>query len=252
MTLKCTRTTEPTGQPRLRHQLPDARWYRAFGWPSLDSMRAVAISTNSRSANLSVQSTHQRMLTNAAALFRKHGYAGATTRQLASSLGIQSASLYHHIGRKEDLLHEICVTALVTITDRVGESVRAAAPPEAVRALIRAHIQAMVGDLDAHAVMLLELRSLSGERRKEVLALRDAYQGLVQRTLAGCQAAGLVRSDVPATELTIGLLNLLNWTSVWYRPNRGLSPDAIADLLSVIFLDGVANRDASPPRNLNT
>jgi AcrR family transcriptional regulator len=190
-------------------------------------------------------STRARLLQSAAILFRTRGYSGATTRNLAASLGIQSASLYHHIGKKEDLLFEMSVTALENITSRVNAAVLAAEPPDRLRALIRAHLAAALADQDAHAVMLSELRALSGERRGKVLGLREAYRNLVERTLADGQACHTIRDDTSAKNLALGLLNLLNWTIFWYRPEGELSPESLADLMSLIFIEGVGVRDAA-------
>lgn len=187
-------------------------------------------------------STRDRMLQSAASLFRARGYAGATTRELASSLGMQSASLYHHMGKKEDLLFELSVSALETINKRVGAAVLAAEPADRLRELISAHLNAALAHQDAHAVMLLELRALSSERRAEVLGLRRAYQALVERTLAEGQASHLIRADMPARQLALGLLNLLNWTIFWYRPDGELSAESLADLYTRIFVEGAAAR----------
>jgi TetR/AcrR family transcriptional regulator, cholesterol catabolism regulator len=189
-------------------------------------------------------STRDRLLQSAASLFRARGYAGATTRELASSLGMQSASLYHHMGKKEDLLFELSVSALETITTRVSAAVLAAEPADRLRELIRAHLNAALAHQDAHAVMLMELRALSSERRAAVLGLRRAYQALVERTLAEGQASDAIRADMPARQLALGLLNLLNWTIFWYRPDGELSPESLADLLVRIFIEGAATRPA--------
>src|SRR3972149_3081913 len=189
-------------------------------------------------------STRDRLLQSAASLFRTRGYAGATTRELASSLGMQSASLYHHMGKKEDLLFELSVSALETINKRVSAAVLAAEPADRLRELIKAHLHAALAQQDAHAVMLLELRALSSERRAEVLGLRGAYQALVERTLAEGQASNAIRADMPARQLALGLLNLLNWTIFWYRPDGALSSESLADLFTRIFVEGAAARPA--------
>ncbi|MFD8382255.1 TetR/AcrR family transcriptional regulator [Streptomyces sp. NPDC059679] len=41
-------------------------------------------------------STRRRILTEAALLFRRHGYRGTSTRQIAEAVGIKQPSLFHH------------------------------------------------------------------------------------------------------------------------------------------------------------
>jgi TetR/AcrR family transcriptional regulator, cholesterol catabolism regulator len=154
-------------------------------------------------------------------------------------LGIRSASLYHHMGSKDDLLYSLCVDSV----ERMRVSLEAALattddPVEQIRALIAAHVDAMLANRDALATMLIELRSLPDERRAEVIALRDEYEALVCETLERAQAAGVVRRDVAARNLTLTLLSLLNWPVFWFRPDGELPPEAFAELLASLFLDG--------------
>jgi len=43
---------------------------------------------------------------------------------------------------------------------------------------------------------------------------------------------------VPARSLTLALLSLLNWPIFWFRPDGRLTPEALADLLASLFLEG--------------
>lgn len=187
-----------------------------------------------------------QLLSAAATLFRSAGYTASTTRQLARSLGIQSASLYYHIGKKEDLLYEISVVCL----DRLQRAVEAALaaqddPVEAIGTLIRTHLRTALADTDAHLTMLLELRSLSPRRRTHVVALRDQYEKLVRRVIASGQAAGILRADVRAKHLALALLNLVNWSIFWYQPRRGLSAEALGVLLADLFLNGARSHSTT-------
>lgn len=191
--------------------------------------------------------TRGRLLSVAADLFRRHGYAGTTTRQLAGVLGIQSASLYHHMGKKEDLLFEMSVEALETVTTQVQAAVAANSTiASSLHELVRAHVVACLTHQDEHAVMLMELRSLSEEPRRSVLRLRDRYESYVESVIADCQGSGVVRRDIPSRHLTLALLNLVNWTIFWYRRDGELSPDALADLLSTVFVEGSGPAISSP------
>jgi AcrR family transcriptional regulator len=178
----------------------------------------------------------------AAGLFRSKGYAGTTTRELADALGIRNASLYHHIGTKEDLLFRLSVAALDQIYTRVLSATKKAAPEAKVVTLIKTHLMAALEDHDAHATMLAELRSLSPKPRRVVQQKRDRYESLVRRIIGDAQAAGLLRQDISTKYLGLSLLNLLNWSIFWYQPAGELTPEGLADLLTQIYLDGSRQR----------
>jgi TetR/AcrR family transcriptional regulator, cholesterol catabolism regulator len=199
--------------------------------------------------------TANRILAVTAALFRQHGYSGTTTRQISDALGIQKASLYHHVSGKEDLLYEICLAALHDVDVGASEAVAAADDPEAkLRALVRGHTLAMLANVNFSYTMLTDMRSLSGERLQEVVRLRDKYERWMEQLLIEAQQAGDIRSSHSARHLTLGLLNLLNWTMFWYRADGDLTPEQVAELLESIFFDGVArsaDQQASVPGQLS-
>lgn len=189
--------------------------------------------------------TRQRLLAIAASLFREQGYDRTRTRELSEHLGIQSASLYYHINNKEDLLYDICLAGIQEISAAVE---KAAAddrkPVDQLKAVIAAHVLTALAAPDVHATMLLELKSLSKDRRQAIVTRRDEYERLIQGVLERCQDAGVVRTDIAARHLTLALLNLLNWTIFWFRPEGELGPDRIAEMLSTVFIDGAISAKA--------
>ena len=184
--------------------------------------------------------TAKKLRDEAARLFWKKGYAATTTRELAEALGVQKASLYYHMKSKEELLYDICVESLGNIRIAVTRALADESDPLArVRAMILAHVVSMLEDREKHATMLTELRALSATRRDEVVRLRDEYESLVRGVLSEAQGAGVLWREASAKELRLGLLNLLNWTIFWYRPDGEFSPEQLAGLFERIYLGGV-------------
>ena len=187
--------------------------------------------------------TSQRLLDAAAALFAKKGYGATSTREIAAALGIQKASLYYHIGNKEELLHGICTSAL----ERIRSDVEAALanvrdPLERIAALICAHVESMLRDQEKHSVTMAEMHLLSPEQLAQVLVLRDSYEALVRSVLEEGQRAGLIRQDIQVKYLRLYLLGLINRVVIWYRRGGPLSPRELGELMAVIFLTGAAAR----------
>jgi TetR/AcrR family transcriptional regulator, cholesterol catabolism regulator len=192
---------------------------------------------------MSENSTATRLLVVAAELFREKGFAASSTRMIAERLGIQQASLYYYMQGKDDLLFSISMTSLehleAAVSEAVGENQEdSIAPRERMERLIRAHLTSTLEDRDMHATMLSDMRSLPPERLAEVLAARTRYEELVRSVIADSQRAGTLRRDVTSRSLTMGLLNLLNWSIFSFDPRGDLTVDELADLLAAIFLDG--------------
>ncbi len=189
---------------------------------------------------LPTESTSEKLLSSASKLFWENGFDRTSTRMLSETLGINKASLYHHIRSKEDLLYDISIQSLDHIQEAVTTAAAAATPGDRLSAVIAAHLQTALSDRDMHATMLTELRSMNPERRAEVLARRDVYDKTILAVLEGEQKDGRLRSDLSAHMLKMALLNLLNWTIFWYRPDGEQTITELASTLHDIFVNGTA------------
>ena len=58
-------------------------------------------------AGFEEQSTRQRILAEASALFAQKGYHGTSTREIAGAVGIQQPSLFHHFESKEAIIRDL-------------------------------------------------------------------------------------------------------------------------------------------------
>jgi TetR/AcrR family transcriptional regulator, cholesterol catabolism regulator len=193
-------------------------------------------------------STADRLLDVAAELFRLKGYDGTTTREIAERLQLQKGSLYHHIRSKEDLLERICSSCLERLHTEVSAAVSEAPPEERLRVLIARHVERSLLDRRMHAVMMMELRSLSDTHRAAVVAMRDQYQQLVFEVVHDEQVDGVLREDLDAHLMTLTLLGLMNWVIFWYRPEGRLTPQQLGDVLAEVFFTGAAAAPRASPR----
>jgi AcrR family transcriptional regulator len=187
--------------------------------------------------------TSTRVYTEAARLFHEVGYAAATTRELAARLGLNKASLYYHVPKKEDLLYNLCTDALDRIEIGTASVVDNNADARGrLEALIEEHLTGMLSDIEMHAAMLLERRHLSAERFAEIVQRQTKYQHFVEGVISYAQAASVCRTDLSSRDLAIALLNQMNWYITWYRPGGLYSIEQCVNLTKTIFFDGAVPR----------
>lgn len=180
------------------------------------------------------------MLRTSAELFFDRGYASTSIRDIAAALSIRSASLYHHIDSKEELLYDICMVSMQQLIDDVTAAVSGVDDEPKLQAMVRAHTLSAIENRHMHATRLIEMRFLTEEHHKVVARSRDHYEALVRGVISDAQQAGILRKDLLPKYMTLALLNLLNWTIFWFRDQRPLGPDDIASYLYTVFFDGVA------------
>lgn len=198
-----------------------------------------------RTRRMSARSTSTRLVDAAASLFSRTGYAATSTREIAAALGIRKASLYYHIGSKEELLFAICKSSLEEIRLDVETALSAVSNPlQRIGTLVRAHMESMLRGQEKHSVAVSEMHLLSPERFAQVQMLRDVYENLVRSVLRDAQTSGVLRADIEVKYLCLGLLGLINRVEVWYRRSGPLSPDQLAQLLTAVFLSGAVSRSS--------
>lgn len=125
-------------------------------------------------------SARGKLLQMAAHLFRNKGYERTTVRDLASAVGIQSGSIFHHFKSKDEILRSVMEETIRYNTALMrAELAQATSVRERVLALIRCELQSIMGGSgEAMAVLVYEWRSLSESGQAQVLALRDIYEQL--------------------------------------------------------------------------
>ena len=117
------------------------------------------------------------ILTHAAELFRKKGFAAASVRELAESMGIEAPSLYNHIGSKAELLQEICFEVATDYTAHTDEIVQSDfSPIEKITDIIRFHVRKLSTDFDKVFVSEHEWKRLPQTYLQQFLAQRKAYE----------------------------------------------------------------------------
>ena len=197
--------------------------------------------------NAAGNATVERLLDSAAALFSTKGYAATSTREVAALTGMRKASLYYHIKGKEDLLYNICKASLERIRSDVESAVQDVRDPlERTRTVICAHVESMLRDQNEHAATLAEMHALSQERLAQVMALRDAHEGLIRSVLEDAQRAGVLRADIDVKYLCLAVLGLINRVLVWYRRRGPLTPNQLGHVLAAVFLDGAEANGRRP------
>ncbi|WP_181780235.1 TetR/AcrR family transcriptional regulator [Pseudonocardia pini] len=186
--------------------------------------------------------TADLLLAHAARQFRMKGFHATSMRELSAALGIEKSSLYHYLSSKDDLLYRICVESIMRIRMASEAAIAEVGDPLGrLDALILAHVESLLTDFDLHATTFFDLRSLGEPQSAAVIELRDRYEAIVRGVIADGQSAGLLTAEFTVQELGLSLLNLLNWTVFWYRPDGIDTPERIARLHRTIFLNGAGS-----------
>ncbi|MBU0512159.1 MAG: TetR/AcrR family transcriptional regulator [Chloroflexi bacterium] len=177
----------------------------------------------------------------AARVFRERGFHGTSMQLIADAVGLQKGSLYHHIASKEELLHDVMMTGVTQLGDRlraVADSLLS--PAQKLRKLVESHICYAAENIDIATVVLFEHQAMLGfpMLREEYVARRDFFESQFRTVIQEGVESGVFRPvDVPI--VAQALLGAHNWLVMWYRPEGRLSSQEIADVIADTFLRGL-------------
>jgi AcrR family transcriptional regulator len=184
-----------------------------------------------------------RIVEAATELFRRKGYHGANTRELAEAAGITKGALFYHVGHKEEVLvriHDMVMDhAVLALTNAEAAGGHAA---EVVARMMVSHTRVIAQDRNATAVVSEEMKYLPEEQLKRVMSRRQQYLNLLERAIIrGCERGELVTEDPRLAALMI--VGMLNSTYRWYRPEGPLTPDDMGLGLAGLILYGLLDRE---------
>ena len=121
--------------------------------------------------------TKKRIFSEAAKLFKEHGYKATNMRGLANLVGIRPSSLYSHISSKDDLLEKICFDCATRFTIGMQKIIeKEISPLMMIEELIGLHIKIAKSDPTSITVFNDEWKHMSEEPLKDFKSLRKGYE----------------------------------------------------------------------------
>lgn len=184
----------------------------------------------------------QQIIEEATKLFRTHGYAATSMRDLAHAVGMEAASLYSHFPNKETLLKIICFE----VANRFFKAMEQveAMPVSAelrLRSAIEMHVQIITENTHASGIFLHDWRYLTNPALGEFIGMRNRYERYWVTILEEGVTAGLFIIDDCKFSVRF-LLSSLNWLYEWYKPNGNYTPTQLAQKLTAQTLNGFKSK----------
>ncbi|GHF44126.1 AcrR family transcriptional regulator [Amycolatopsis bartoniae] len=197
-------------------------------------------------------STEERVRHAAVRLFAEKGFHGTGIRELAQEAGISSASLYHYMGTKEDLLVAIMRECLDRLLRGARQAVDGVADPRRrLASLVSLHVLVHARQPAETRVVDNEVPALSESARKEVVGLRDQYEQL----WADAIDDGLRHRVFTVAEPTVtrlALLEMCSGVARWYSPRGPLDLDRLAGHYACLALRMLGSADDECPQAVET
>lgn len=161
-------------------------------------------------------------------LFAEFGYHATSMRALAAAAEVQPAAIYHWYPSKEAILIHLQDDFMEQLTARVVAAMEAQGPAAfKLAAAVREHVVYHGLHTSEAFVTDSEIRALTPEPRRALIAKRDDYQAMFGGLIGdGIREGALHTSDVRVA--TYAILLQCTGVALWFDPAGPLTLDEVA------------------------
>jgi AcrR family transcriptional regulator len=182
----------------------------------------------------------EEILTKAADVFEKKGYAQTTILDVAQALELSRSALYHYFKSKDEILEALVLEHTEHAAEHMEQ--RFARKDESSSEQLRELLTNSINGRMTRGARLRVLDQLAAEMPPEIKQkfdhgrrrFLDLYTRIIQKGID----AGELR-PVDARTAALAILGIASWTSWWYSPAGRKSPEELAELLVDIAFHGI-------------
>ena len=175
----------------------------------------------------------------AAKLFGKKGFAASSVRDIAHEVGLGAASLYNHMGSKDELLTTICFRCAGLFEEGMKWiDASDADPVEKVRQLIRLQIHIALNEESSLTVFNDEWRHLQEPHLTAFLQLRRQYETAYLRIIREGMDQGKIKPTDPYLVFQM-ILSSLRWLHLQGTRKTKLNEEQLTEQITSIIIKGI-------------
>jgi AcrR family transcriptional regulator len=168
----------------------------------------------------------------AARLFAKKGFSGASLAALAEACDMSKSLFYHYYPSKEAILYAVMKGHMDDLLTAIGDEA-SDYPLYELRGFARRLLQLYAGAADKQKVLLYELSNLPPAERRDIVAkerrLIAHVEGIIKRARPR-QEKGYLRAQAML------FFGMLNWTHTWLKDDGPVYRDEAADMAARMTL----------------
>jgi AcrR family transcriptional regulator len=179
------------------------------------------------------------VVTLAAGLFDRNGYASVSMEQIAAAAGMAKPTLYHYFRAKDEILRGIHETFIDILLERQDERARLGLAPADLLLGAMTDIFGLMETHRGHVRAFFEHhRELPDAARTQIRVKRDRYEQLIRGAVTEGIRTGTFR-DVDPDTATLAIFGACNWAYQWWRPGGRADPAHTAQKMWDLLIRGL-------------
>ena len=177
-------------------------------------------------------------------LLAEKGFEAASIREIGDAAGILSGSLYYHFATKDDMLDELVRPFVLPLLKQYETIAHSDAPAsDRLRQMITFGLQNLVQEPDLLKITANDRKFFAKSDRFSYV--EEAWQDIFQiwyGVLQDGTRQGLFRSDVNLHITLRMIIELLNGTVDWFRPDGRFTIEQVIETQTELLFGGLTPR----------
>jgi AcrR family transcriptional regulator len=172
------------------------------------------------------------MLDQAADLFARRGFDGTTLQEIAQTMHISRAALYHYIDSKEELLVELVKGLSDEIADNLGSIAESGlSPSEKLRQAISTTAANIASNASRYRLLAISESALPREVAEEQVAARERSLEFMTEMTREAVNSGVAR-PLDEQVAAFGMLGACHYIAWWGHLRPDLRPAELGSILA--------------------
>lgn len=187
-----------------------------------------------------MQSRREHIISAAAILFRKKGFAATSMQEIADAVGIKAASLYNHISSKQEILSTLLQPISLAFSQGMIDIENSSlSPMEKLESLVSLHVNLTCTNKDRMALVTGEWVHLDAADKTAYLERRSQYEQSFLTILKACKSDGLIDHHTHVEIALYTVLSSLHWLYSWQSKHPEVSQVELKHQLKTCLLKGI-------------
>lgn len=176
------------------------------------------------------------IIQSATSIIEEKGFHNTTMEDIAANLLMTKGSLYYYFKNKQDLLFQSQVLLLEQSIGNIESILQKNTNPEkSLEKAITTHIEYLIEEQATFAMGVSPEQFFADEQLDTILELRHRYAQHVDQLLLNIMEEKAIETkDVKLVRNL--LLGAMNWMIEWYSPQGELSPDELAEKMTMYLM----------------
>jgi TetR/AcrR family fatty acid metabolism transcriptional regulator len=183
-----------------------------------------------------------RILQAAVKVFARKGYFAARVSEIARKASVADGTIYLYFRNKEDILVSLFDAVMAEHLDEGRRELRSlGSTREKLRSIATRHLRLLGENRDLAVVFQVELRQSTQFMERFTASWLHDYFAILDEVIAGGQAEGSLRPDIPRTLVAKAFFGALDeMVTSWILSRKDYDLSRLADPVVDLLLEGAA------------